>query len=981
MNVLPKTVSSQVTTATHHTSNNRSQKNSRKEFPRSVIASSAICFLAAASGILLTQQNAFAQSIPGNISHDAISGAVHIDNNAFNIQTGAFENESHIPLPAGLPAERQERVALPVIENVLAPNTIEITPDIDYINHALNEAIAPESENTQYQLDADSLQLTTQFNLRQVPRAHDYGEGIEVIISNEQDEVISRESAFVQGRKVKTGPNGQTLPTAAQIDAAYGANDTATLRVLNLRSNGADPSESGVYFSQDGELIVEDLQNGGDLDFNDGEYVQISGGQGEAEASAQTETVSVDTEVIETPLGPEMRTEELIVEEIVEDIVSADAISIEERDWGQVELDNPQSRNSNIGHATGVMSENGEHLVYNRYAGNSQIRAGSDGISATGQLKPLVDNPNVPPTLLSGSLTFNPFVGDNTAGLTGSVSVNQFLNPTHRLATDALGNAINNPTGDAPLVEPTGFLNNRRLIGYVPPTPDETVLGNQLFSTNGIFELPANQTIIISPATEPVVGPGNAAYTDNVGGLLIENAAGNMSFLPQWTKAGHSQDDISLSAGEAVRAIYALVPQQAGQNLTLGQAYDVRTGANGYEIANGGFSIISADQQPQNFAAETATVYAVEDTVAGSNAVTELFNGIQGLYAEEEGGDRISTIDLTSTDEADARVGNNLFPRETIPGDPGQQAYARTTRAAGLYLGGALTSGIGNQRDTVRQIDIEMDSVVSELLTQRTTNTFITPITQQDTITRQRTETTEESGTAFFDINSSGELTNVSFVESDSQVVSVDSIVLDRNRSIIRGEEELVSSTVEENLEMMDVEAVESDRTTEDRSDSYANLAALEGELTFGSVLNFGNTPWTSAANTIRAELFAQETVIGLNDDGIDTGWRAEVLFNPFGEVKREAHQYDENGNIVPVYRTEAALDADGQQIVEALTGANGELVNVLVNQFVLDEAGDRIAQTVGTGEAKGPAVYLRVQDTFSNDDGITVAGGFQLSF
>ena len=979
MNDLPKTIAPRsVLVPTNYADSNLLETTTQNHKQR-LISYSAV-LLAAASSVLLSPQAALSQAAPSNINYDPISGSVHIDSNAFDIRTGSLQNESNIPLPNGLPAERYERVALPVRENILAPNTIEITPDVDYINSALNEAIAQENQSPNYQLNENTLQLNTQFNLQRAPGAHAYGEGVEVTVTNAQGETITQDSAFVRGSRVTKGPEGEKLPESAQIDISYGANDTATLRVLNLRSNNADPNESGVYFSQNGELIVEDLQNGGDLDFNDGEYVQISNGQGEAQVVAQTEETSINTEVTQTPLDPELRTEESITEEIVENIINADIVSTEERDFGQVELENTQPHTS-IGHATGTVSENGEQLIYSRYSANSQIRAGSDGLSATGQLKPLIDNPNVPPTLLSGSMVFNPFVGDNTAGLTASVGINQFLSPTHRRAADAFGNPIENPTSGAHLLEPTGFLNNRRLVGYVPPTPDETVLGNQLSPTNGIFELPTDRAIVISPADAATVGPGNAAYTDNVGGLLIEDAAGSMSFVPQWTKAGYSQTDLSLSAGEAVRVIYALVPQQTNQNLELDQTYAVELGENGYKIVDGNFSIISADQQPENFLAKTATIYAVEDTVAGENAVTALFNGIQGVYAEESGGDAIPTIDITSAAEADARIGNALFPVQTIPGDPGQQAYAHTTRAAGLYLGGSLTTGIGNQRDTVREIDIQMDSVVSELLTQRTISTFITPITQQDTITRQRTETTEESGTAIFDINRNGQLTNISFVEEDSEVISIDNTVVNRQRQIIRGEEKLISSTVEEDLETMNIETVESDRTTEERSDSYANLSALQGELTFGGVLNIGNTPWTSAANTIRAELFAQETVIGLNDDGIDTGWRAEILFNPFGEVKREAYQYDASGNIVPVYQTEAARDANGQQIIETLTGANGELVEVLVNQFVLDENGDRIAQTVGTGEAKGPAVYLRVQDTFSSDDGLTVAGGFQLSF
>ena len=151
--------------------------------------------------------------------------------------------------------------------------------------------------------------------------------------------------------------------------------------------------------------------------------------------------------------------------------------------------------------------------------------------------------------------------------------------------------------------------------------------------------------------------------------------------------------------------------------------------------------------------------------------------------------------------------------------------------------------------------------------------------------------------------------------------------------------------------------------------------------LALGGVFNFGNTPWTSAANTVRAEFFARDTVIGIGGDAAETGWRAEVLFHPFGEVQRDAFQYDAQGNMTPVYKTEAVRDAGGQPMYKTLTDADGQPVEVMVNQFVTDESGDRVAQTVGTGEAQGPGIYLRVEDAFNDDETLIVAGGFQFSF
>ena len=135
MNVLPKTVSSHVVTASAHTSNNSDaqldspqnlQKDLQKNTNKGVVTTSALFCLIAASSVLLDAQTALAQSAPaGTVHYDATSGAVQIDNNAFDIRTGAFENDSNIPLPDGLPVERptlhQERVALPRVELFFFP--------------------------------------------------------------------------------------------------------------------------------------------------------------------------------------------------------------------------------------------------------------------------------------------------------------------------------------------------------------------------------------------------------------------------------------------------------------------------------------------------------------------------------------------------------------------------------------------------------------------------------------------------------------------------------------------------------------------------------------------------------------------------------------------------------------------------------------------------------------------------------------------
>lgn len=916
-----------------------------------------------------------AASVP-NITLEPNTGEVRIDRNAFQIETGERPNASNIPLPDGLAGETREGVALPTRLGTIAPNSIEFGIDTDYVDEAFNEALS-EAGRSRFQIRPDTVRFTKQFNISHSINNHNFGEGIEVIVRDANGQVLSQEQVFVRGDLVRIGPNGEELPESAQITVDYGSQDTVELRVLNIREDNAEPTESAIYFDSDGEFIVEDLPDGGDRDFNDGNYVEQPEGEGEAIASAELNDVAIERTTEETPLDPIVRTEEVLEQEIVELLQEADSMVQEERDFGQVEL--PESNATRLGHARGALSEDGELLIYDRYAANNQFRLGTNGVGVTGQLKPLARNPKLPPTLLFGNANFDPFVGNNEAGLVGTLGITQFLTRTHREATDMLGGELPTPN-DTLLLEPTGLLNNRRMVGYVPPTPEETVFGEQITSVEGVFEIPVGQSVAIAPADASQVGRGNAAYTRNVGGVLIEGIAGDITFIPQWTESNYETEPLTLEADEAQRVIYALVPQQSGQNLQVGQRYAVTSTGNGYKITEGNYTIISADKHPQNFQQEIAEVYAVEDTLPGNNAVTAFFNGIQGVYVEPDSPQLVPTVDADIPAEADARVGNELFSLDLIPGDPGQMAYSRVTRAGGFYLGGAITGGIGNQEDQVRRTTTDMQLQADELRTTRVQQTLLTPLMQMDSILTERTSITQSIGTASFDIDRNGELTNVNFIESGEQKREVREEEISRVSEIFQGEETLVSSEViDVTSELVSGELIEGDTTTTEGSDSYANVSSLVGELAIGGVYNFGNTPWSQAANTVRAELFARDSIFGRS--GSETGWRAELLFHPFGEVKREAFQYDTAGNVVPIYKTEPVLDVNGQQVMQMLTSADGGMVEMMVNQFALDENGDRISQTVGTGTAKGPGIYVRVEDTFDDNEGVIIAGGLQFAF
>lgn len=747
------------------------------------------------------------QSVAESIQYDSDSGMVQIDRNAWDIRTGEMHNTSSIPLPANLVDNAYESSPQPVRRDLLAPNSIDIKPDVPYIFQSVDAYLNNIDPAADFTFNEDSLSMTTQFNLQQWGESHAYGEGVELRIVDGTGTEVSRESTFVRGYEVEVGPDGEALPETSQISGTYGADSTVEMRVLNIRRNGGDIQESGIYFSQDGDFVVEDLENGGDRDFNDGKYLEFSDTSGEADAVRETETVTSDEAITETELAPETRVEEIVESDVVENVTqSSDKASKVVTDWGQVVT--PTAAPLRLGHASGAVTEDDELLVYDRYSSEGHIRAGSDGFRLAGQLAPLFDNPNLPPTLISGSVTFNPFAADNEAGLTGTVGLTQFLNSTHRQATDIFGNDILTPENEGTdLVEPTGLFNNRRWVGYVPAA---------------------------------------------------------------------------------------------------------------------------------------STTEAPEDS---ADKLSSLLAGVSTELSAEQWG------------------------------------YNRTTVASGFYLSGSLTGGLGNQTNTLTRVDEMLAVATDELITRRTLNTYMTPLSQIDTVITETTSTTREAGNVLFNLNSRGELDNARFFWNGDTTTEISSQEIGRSSVIESGEEQLIDSVTQQEVITLGDSVTAQEQAQRTSKESSANFSPLMGELTLGYVLNFGNTPWTAAANTVRAELFARDTILGRHTGGQNTGWRTEVLFHPFGEVQREAYQYDLAGNLQPVYQTEAVLDESGQQVLEQLVGPDNSIAEVAVNRFLLDEEGDRIAQMVGTGQAKGPGIYFRVENMFGANTSPTISAGLQFSF
>jgi hypothetical protein len=188
---------------------------------------------------------AAAQTTPPNSPIRSEDGSVRVNNNANEIRTGPLRNASNIPLPTALPAITSNGVAIDVDTTRQAPNSIEIRPDVSYIEETFNQVVIDDTlgPNTSYDLQRSSLQVSTTFGLSRVPGQHGYAEGIQVTVISADGTRGEPQTVFVRGGRVTKGPDGATLPESGSIEVTYGADDVVELRVLNIRRNRAEPTD------------------------------------------------------------------------------------------------------------------------------------------------------------------------------------------------------------------------------------------------------------------------------------------------------------------------------------------------------------------------------------------------------------------------------------------------------------------------------------------------------------------------------------------------------------------------------------------------------------------------------------------------------------------------------------------------------------------------------------------------------------------
>lgn len=1059
-------------------------------------------------------------------TYDPKTGQAQTDIGVFRVNTDPNDlNNQGIKTPTNVDllrteeGQRQQEFRDPNGNTTDASNAFKYGVNQQELDRQFNQ-VAPGST-----LDKNSLQFETDVTLRTRDGAHAYAQGIRATVTK-PDGTKTEQLILVAGGSVDRDKDGNLLPREATIPMKWGPNDDVKLEIVNIKNNGGEIEDSGVTIDKNDLLTWEDMSGGGDYDLKDGAGAVTLGGKGSG--AFQQIGVSVRTTTKEVPLDPLTRQEQTVArndatvvsdrqqkdkvvvgqgtvvqETRVDGIASRDAVEVERARLARERVESRQYETTKtdvqrgrvqatrpnavvLPHATGVgVDETGVQVNDNvrpedrqtnaqKYTSAGQVRMGSDGGSFTYQTGPLNKNPDASPTLLSGTVSVNPGAGANQAGITVTATLTQYIGSTHQRYTDMYGNVVKNPNPDGPELVEVKRNNSSRIEGYVPDKPDVHIPGTQIVSKNGVYAINGREAIM-SPPDPSKAGRGDAAYTDNVGGIIITKTDGTMVFKPQWTKAGFEQNTTVFGAGQVTQVMQALVPQQKGQDLQLGQSYEVKKAPDGtYQVA--GFKAITPDAQPQNFVQIAQDTYAIEDTLASGNAANAKFDGRQGVHRQQPGGPDIATVDV-GTAGTDATVNNTAkTPDVTIPGERGQEGRWVTPSSTNFRVGLSVSSGLGNREDikttttsryqedtrireevevtksTPGQIqtpvaDITTTSTDYQDIAQRTTNLRDTDTGYQDTTetknyatgqtridTTQTQVTTTQNGRTSFDIGSDGNLTNVqntlvgsptsvdgastttSTIKSGAeQLTGVSSVTSDRvstgtstevtgvsvgdaervlgqststTQRVQTGDSKFVatgpSNTTEQVLSAAELgkTVILLDRKVSTTRESHPDFAPVTAEIRAGMIHQWGGTPHTAAANSVSADLFARGVVLGQSDKGAVGGVRLEMILNPLGEEQKPAYRVTKEGNVEPIYKTRPVLDADGNKVYATVKDKDGKDMQVQVNEFVRDAEGKLVQDTVGTGKAKGPGIYLRVEKELIGDGrALSIQGGLKFDF
>ncbi|MDX2084318.1 MAG: hypothetical protein SFZ03_02895 [Candidatus Melainabacteria bacterium] len=859
---------------------------------------------------------------------------------------------------------------------------------------------------------------------------------------------------------IETSPDGSTTSSNVYNPATDGPDerpDGPGIRATGVQTQDAQRDIQVIDTQQtvntDSEVLTTDYN--------------VVNQEGISRTSQQTRN---DTEVIQTD---RVETEQTPV--VLDTTVEREEVTIRQ-EVQESEQSTPLQNNLNsvgdvLNHATGEVRRDAEgnpitdaagntqQTPHQRYTDGFQIEGSNTGVQATYQTRPLNADPDAAPTVVSGTARLRPPQADQTFAEFG-ITLTQYAQPTHDEALDTRGNELRNGNDERYLV-PTGIGSDIQYTGYVP----QGEIRSQIPSQNGVFTLPQSGDVQFAPPNMQAAGPGDSAY-NNAGLLLVERNDGTMVAVPQWNGDGARTEGMTLESGSASRVIHAIAPN-GGANIALDQPYAVtQEGGRRFIQFDDGTrqDIISADTEPQNFAAQAGvegfsdTVYAAEDTRAAGNPAVPGFDGQRRPSVTHPDGSRENTVDVGSP-TTDATVAAEADRVVNTPGQPGQME--QTNNVGGFRASVNLGVGIGEQtvittRDTRTYADgrtIEDTYRQDGTLTSETPfrDTATTPLTITDTFREDgtRTSTTPMRDTATtpitttttqtdtYDLNQTGILVgnpatgNISWndptlvgqstsatdlVERGPTTVVTDqtgaTTVVDQygNPVLVGTDVQRGPTTVttqqtgatQQTLALGDPRLINSEVTaessrlinrevTQERDQRLAVAGAANVEVAYVQNLGRPEAAWTNAATQIEAGVYGS-IPFAANANSTEVGAFGRIRV-PVGVEMREVVDA-QTGQ--PLYETMPVLDANGQQVTEAVMGDDGVERQIPVNTFrtragadgqplpAFDGDGNLIPENLipqrrATGRSDG-AIFGEVRVPFT-DAAPQLRGGVEFNF